>query len=266
MSAAVVGAPGPGHWFEALADRLGSAYLRYSFTLGTEQEADFLVEALGLEPGDRVLDLGCGPGRHVWALAERGIDVVGLDVARRFLEVGAAGGAGSGGGAGSPGRVLGWLRADATAVPLASGSVDAVVSLCQGAFGLPGPAGFEPGPELDERILAEVARVLRPGGGLALTAFSAYFQVRWLEEADSFDADRGVNHEWTEIRDEAGGRHEAELWTGCYTPRELRLLLVAVGLVEEGVWSVAPGEYERRAPEVDRPELLVLARRPGGRA
>ena len=45
---------------------------------------------------------------------------------------------------------------------------------------------------------------LRPGGRLALSAFSAYFQVRYLEDGDDFDADRGVNHERTEVRDPAG--------------------------------------------------------------
>ena len=39
------------HWFEPIAEHLGSAYLRYSFTKGTEQEVAFLVEVLGLEPG-----------------------------------------------------------------------------------------------------------------------------------------------------------------------------------------------------------------------
>ena len=52
----------------------GPAYLRNAFTKGTEQEVDFLVDALGLEPGMRVLDVGCGPGRHSLALARRGID------------------------------------------------------------------------------------------------------------------------------------------------------------------------------------------------
>ena len=62
-----------GHWFEGIADHLGTSYLRYSFTMGTANEVDFLVDELGLQPGMRVLDVGCGPGRHAYALAERGI-------------------------------------------------------------------------------------------------------------------------------------------------------------------------------------------------
>ena len=50
--------PPDSHWFEPLADHMGPAYLRYSFTKGTVQEIDFLVDALGLVPGMRVLDVG----------------------------------------------------------------------------------------------------------------------------------------------------------------------------------------------------------------
>ncbi len=55
--------------------------------MGTEQEVDFLVDALGLESGMRVLDVGCGPGRHSLALARRGFDVVGVDHSAEFVRL-----------------------------------------------------------------------------------------------------------------------------------------------------------------------------------
>src|SRR6266550_1823142 len=74
-------------WFMPIARFLGPAYLRNAFTKGTEQEVGFLVDALELGPGERVLDVGCGPGRHALALARRGIDVVGVDIAQRFIDI-----------------------------------------------------------------------------------------------------------------------------------------------------------------------------------
>jgi SAM-dependent methyltransferase len=243
------------HWFEGLADHLGSAYLRYSFTKGTEQEVAFLVEVLDLQPGQRVLDLGCGPGRHARALAQRGLHVVGLDVSSTFTRLAAT----------DPPPHLEVVRADAGHVPLAEASFDAAVSLCQGAFGLSGPPAPDQPPEAvdlaDGRVLGEVARVLKPGGRLALSAFSSYFQVRYLPEGDEFDAATGVNHEVTEVRSPTGERATRDLWTTGWTPRELRLLSRQVGLEPEHVWAVEPGAYARNPPSIEHPEHLLVARR-----
>jgi len=241
--------PAPDHWFEPVAEHLGRAYLRYSFTKGTEQEVAFLVDALGLRPGHRVLDVGCGPGRHAHALASRGLEVVGVDISQRFVDLATADA--------PPGATF--RRADARALAF-DAEFDAALSLCQGAFGLTGG----PGAPLDGdgAVLAGMARALRPGGRLAVSAFSAYFQVRFLEAQDAFDADAGVNHERTEVRDEAGTPAEVDLWTTCFTPRELRLLAASAGLEVEHLWSVTPGAYAAVAPIVESPELLLVARRP----
>jgi SAM-dependent methyltransferase len=239
-----------GHWFEPVAEHLGGAYLRYSFAQGTEQEVAFLVEALGLEPGMRLLDVGCGPGRHSYGFARLGLEVVGVDISRRFVDLATAGA--------PPGATF--VRADARALDY-DGEFDAAVSLCQGAFGLAGG----PGAPLDGdgAVLDGITRALRPGGVAAVSAFSAYFQVRWLEDGDTFDAGAGVNHERTEVRDEDGGTLAVDLWTTCFTPRELRLLAAAAGLEVAGLWSVTPGAYGRDDPSIETPEFLLVARRPG---
>jgi SAM-dependent methyltransferase len=231
------------HWFEPVAEHLGRAYLRYSFTKGTEQEVDFLVDALGLAPGSRVLDVGCGPGRHAHELARRGIACHGIDISARFVALAQAD---------APDGAT-FERLDARAMTF-DAEFDAAISLCQGGFGL------VIGPEEDATVLRGMARAVRPGGQLALTAFNAYFQVRYHTEAD-WDADAGVAHERTEVRDEAGTVAEVDLWTACYTPRELRLLVAGAGLDLAGLHAVEPGAYGTAPPDSEHAELLVLARR-----
>lgn len=233
------------HWFEALADFVGPAYLRYSFTKGTQQETAFLIDALGLRPGAVVLDVGCGPGRHAHAFAGRGLRVVGIDIAERFVALAA--------GESPPGAAF--ARADARALPVRAGAFDAAISLCQGGFGLP----VDPGAPDDGLVLTQMASALRPGGRVALTAFSSYFMLRHLEEGDHFEAATGVNHERTSVKNPEGEQREFDLWTACYTPRELRQLAATAGLEVRHLWSVTPGRYERQAPDLDHPELLLIA-------
>jgi 2-polyprenyl-3-methyl-5-hydroxy-6-metoxy-1,4-benzoquinol methylase len=235
--------PGDDHWFESIADQVGSSYLRYSHTKGTRQEVDHVVAVLGLEPGMRVLDVGCGPGRHARELARRGIAAHGIDISTRFVELARAD---------APTGAT-FERVDARSMTF-DAEFDAAICLCQGAFGMMTAAGD------DEAVLAGIARALRrPGGALALSAFNAYFAVKYHAVA-TFDAGAGVSHERTTVHDEQGVPAEIDLWTGCYTPRELRLLLDRSGFDVTSVTSVEPGRYGDAEASTESPEFLVIAR------
>lgn len=240
--------PPNGPWFNEVADFLGRAYLRNAFTKGTEQEVDFIVDALALQRGARVLDVGCGPGRHALALARRGISVHGVDLSDTFVAL---------------------ARDAAEHEPLDArfdvmdvrdlafdARYDAAICLCQGGFGLLGG-------DDEEDVLRRIVVAVRPGGAVALSAFSAYFALRFREDGESFDPSTGVVHERSTVRDEHGDERAFDLWTTCFTARELRLLATSAGLVDVEVHAATPGRYGRRPPSLDEPELLMVARRAG---
>ena len=229
------------HWFEPMADHMGPAYLRYSFTKGTRQEVDHIIEALHLTPGMRVLDVGCGPGRHAYELAKRGFIVHGIDISHTFVEIAKQG---------APVGAT-FERMDARDMTFSS-EFDAVICLCQGAFGLMTANGH------DIDVLRGMRRALKDDGRLALSAFNAYFAVKY-HDAATFDADTGVAHERTEVKNQSGQGIEVDLWTGCYTPRELRLMLTTCGFEIQSISSVNPGEYSEALPTTESSEFLVVA-------
>ena len=148
------------HWFEGVADYLGDAYLRYSFTYGTVQEVDVLVDVLGLTEGSRLLDVGCGPGRHSHELARRGIEVVGIDVSETFVDLARQG---------RPrrGDIHPWVMLGPW---FSTAEFNAAISLCQGAFGLAGGPGADTAVlDPDGAILERIVAAVRPGGGVALS-------------------------------------------------------------------------------------------------
>jgi cyclopropane fatty-acyl-phospholipid synthase-like methyltransferase len=239
-----------GPWFNEIAEYLGPAYLRNSFTMGTTNEIDFLVTQLELGPGKRVLDVGCGPGRHSLALARRGIAAHGVDLSPDFIELATKAAA-------AEDLPATFEEMDVRALPV-DGEYDAALCLCQGGFGLLGG-------DADDGIIERIGRAVRPGGAVAISAFSAAFAVRWLEDGEHFDPRTGVLHEHATIRNETGDERVFEMWTTCFTVRELTLMARNAGLRVEAVHGVRPGAYAIGAPTIELPELLLFARRPEAR-
>jgi len=251
-------APGPDApaFYHDIGQFQGADYARNAFAAGTAEEAATLRTLLGLQAGERLLDVGCGDGRHLRWLADHGVVGTGVDVAPALLDAGRAAAA-------AAGAAVTFERADARSLSdwLGGrvGSFDASWSLCQGALGT--------SPITDPAVVAGLAAAVRPGGRVAYTCFHALFAARHLAPKDAFDTVGLVHHQLAEVRGPDHTRRVTDLWTAAYTAREAVHLAVGAGLEVLSVRGVEPGAYgRRRAGEValDDPEVLVVARRPLG--
>lgn len=147
----------PEEWWKTLFD---SIYLQtdgdvVENDVNTESEIDLLVAITGIQPGDRILDLCCGQGRHALELAKRGFrKVTGVDRSRYLIRV-----------ARRRARQLNlsvaFHEGDARKVRFPENSFDCVI-LMGNSFGY-----FERAED-DLKVLESVLDVLRPGGTLVI--------------------------------------------------------------------------------------------------
>jgi len=73
-----------GQWAQFF-DRHAIEYMDNVFTGNTLAEVDFLLALMPVQPGDRLLDIGCGTGRHSLELARRGYRMTGVDISAGML-------------------------------------------------------------------------------------------------------------------------------------------------------------------------------------
>jgi SAM-dependent methyltransferase len=146
-------------WYTDFFTELPNAFWRAAVPPeATAAEVDFLVRTTRLRPGSRVLDVACGSGRHALPLARLGCRVTGVDVSTEAIGFATAV-------ARDEGLALDLRIGDMGGLPR---DVRADVAICMGnAFGYLDHAGTQ-------RFLAELARLVAPGGALVLDyAFAA---------------------------------------------------------------------------------------------
>ena len=138
--------------FATIADRYD--FITRVLSFGRDQSwKRRLIDLAGVKPGWVVLDLACGTGDIAFEAVRRGATTVGMDITLRMLELAARRPESS------PRST--WAAADMTALPAASGAFDLVTT----GYGLRNV------PDLP-RAIAEIHRVLRPGGVLGSLDFN----------------------------------------------------------------------------------------------
>ncbi len=160
-------------WRESF-DGHAPLYMGNTFTRNTIAEVDFLLEELDVAQGGRILDIGCGTGRHAIELAKRGSQVVGVDLSAEMLTEARKAAA-------KAGVVVQWVHADATRF-VSRDAFDAAICLCEGAFSL---LDIDDDPmEHDLAILRNIHSALKSGGSFVLTTLNRYAKIRQFTQED----------------------------------------------------------------------------------
>ncbi len=238
------------HDWERFFDEHAPGYMNNVFTENTLAEVDFFLELLAIEPGDHILDIGCGAGRHSVELALRGYQVTGVDISAGMLAQAAAA-------AEEAGVTVTWIKADATRYK-AERLFDAAICLCEGAFSLLTLA--DDPIEHDLAILGNIQAALKPDSGFLLTALNG---LRKIREYNQEDVISGVfdTLTTTDLYKMEEGEVSVMVRERGYVPSELALLCRTAGFEVQQLWGGTAGNWGRRPVDLDEIELMVLARR-----
>lgn len=229
-------------------DRHAPRYNENSFTKNTLVEVQFLWEAMKLAPGMRLLDVGCGTGRHSAEFARRGLCVTGLDFSAGMLEQAKATGAD-----------VEWIHADATQW-VADEPYDAAICICEGGLGLIG--SDEDALQHDLAILRNVGQSLKPGGTFVMTALNAYAQIRRMTDEDvargTFNPATMVA-QYKDLMELPEGNVEVHVRERLFIPPEMLALLHHAGFDVRHVWGGTAGEWGQRPLKLDEIEAMYVS-------
>lgn len=248
-------------WYEAFFADYGRKYDQESFTAGTLGECDFIEREINGDKKTRILDIGCGTGRHAIELAGRGYAVTGVDLSeallRRAREKAAA-----------RHVQVDFRRADARDLAF-DREFGLVIMLCEGAFPL-----MET-DEMNYRILQNAARALKVPGKLIFTTLNGLFPLfHSLKEflaaqaqpgnaamAESvFDLLTFRDHNTTCAEDDSGRKLVLRCDERYYVPPEITWLLKSLAFQTIGIFGARLGRFSRDDKlTVDDFEMLVVA-------
>ncbi len=231
-------------WYQELFENFAVKYDKESFTQGTQGEVDFFEKEIGYDKSVKILDIGCGTGRHSVELAKRGYHITGVDLSVDQLDSARKK-------ANNAGVDIRFLQKDACYLDF-NAEFDLAIMICEGAFSL---------METDEKnfmILQGAYKALKPGGKLIFTALSALYPLFHsvkdfintsgdeVKSGDnSFDLLTFRDTSWVEFTDDAGNPKKLYCNERYYAPSEISWLLQSLGFVNTGIFGSRLGAFSR---------------------
>jgi len=246
-------------WYEELFENFADGYDREQFTQGTPGEVDFIEKEAGFDRSVKILDIGCGTGRHSIELAKRGYRVTGLDLSDAQL-------AKAGRKAAELGLDVRFLRTDARDFDY-RGEFDLAIMICEGAFPL-----MET-DQMNFRILQNAFNSLNDKGKLILTTLNGLFPLfhsvkeflnagspGGITSGYSFDLMTFREHSTYEVTDDLGNAKKLTCNERYYVPSEITWLLKSLGFRRIDIHGCKLGAFSREDELTTEDfEMLVIA-------
>jgi ubiquinone/menaquinone biosynthesis C-methylase UbiE len=248
-------------WYESLFENYAKKYDNENFVSGTLGECDFLEKELKYNKEMKILDIGCGTGRHTIEMTKRGYDITGIDLSEGQLKRARSK-------ATEQNLNIEFLMLDARKLPFKK-EFDAAIMLCEGGFPL-----MET-DKMNYKILKSAAKSLKSGGIFIFTTLNGLFPIFHSVEQycantsekgnavysdNKFDLMTFRDKNITEFEDDDGIVKTLECNERYYMPSEITWLLKSLKFKKIDIFGAKLGAFSRndRLTHEDF-EMLVVA-------
>lgn len=248
-------------WYVSLFENYGQKYDSENFTQGTTGECDFIERELNFDKSLKILDVGCGTGRHSIELTTRGYKMVGIDLSESMLQRAKEK-------ARSQNVDIEFMIADARNLHFDK-EFDVAIMLCERGFPL-----MET-DEMNYEILKNVTRALKDNCKFIFTTLNGLFPLYHSVEkfcadntneenatyrSNSFDLMTFRDHNITELADDSGNQQTLNCTERYYVPSEITWLLKSLGFNKIWIFGANLGAFSREdSLTTENFEMLVIA-------
>lgn len=250
-----------GQWYEILFENYANRYDNEVFTQGTIGECDFIEKEVNFNKSLKILDVGCGTGRHSIELTKRGYTVTGIDLSESQLALARKK-------ATKEKLIIDFQKQDARNL-LFRNEFDLAIMLCEGGFPL-----MET-DEMNFEILRNVTKSLKEKCKFIFTTLNGLFPLyhsveQFLDsehrdgnatyKSNTFDLMTFRDHNITEFEDDLGNKKTIKSNERYYVPTEITWLLKSLGFSKIEIFGAKLGVFSRNDKLTTEDfEMLVIA-------